>query len=374
MSAQDALVSERIARQTAVLNGADPDYEAAVPGSAPHGGNRGTVPPTDMYADVGAFLEGGLPDAPFPEVLARADGVRIFYRSQVNLVYGPPESAKTLLAQAACAAEMAAGRSVLFVDLDHNGLEATLSRLLDFGVSEATLSNVQRFRYVEPEDRLHLESVVENVTLHDWHPATAVVDSVGELLPLFGLNSNSPDDFTVAHVKVLKPLAKAGAAVIAIDHLPKNPESQANGPTGTAAKRRAIGGVAIRVSLRTAFVPGVGGSAWLKLNKDRHGNLRRHCGNDDREPLVGEFVIVSTEGEMWPTIRPPEDGDAAKADEVTDDDLASVTALDPPPSSGTDLAARLRWRKQRALKVYRHWRQAGSPSVPGTAEPGEASE
>ena len=33
------------------------------------------------------------------------------------------------------------------------------------------------------------------------------------------------------------------------------------------------------------------------------------------------------------------------------------------------MAARLRWRKQRALKVYRHWRQSGSPAVPGTAEP-----
>ncbi len=34
---------------------------------------------------------------------------------------------------------------------------------------------------------------------------------------------------------MLKPLAVAGACVIAIDHLPKNTENKANGQTGTAA-------------------------------------------------------------------------------------------------------------------------------------------
>jgi hypothetical protein len=61
--------------------------------------------------------------------------------------------------------------------------------------------------------------------------------------------SNSPDDFTIAHARVLKPLARAGACVIAIDHLAKNTESRAAGPTGTAAKRRAVGGVSLRVAL-----------------------------------------------------------------------------------------------------------------------------
>ena len=55
-----------------------------------------------------------------------------------------------------------------------------------------------------------------------WRPAVAVVDSIGELLPLRGANSNNSDGFTTVHTNVLKPLAKAGAAVLAVDHLAKS--------------------------------------------------------------------------------------------------------------------------------------------------------
>jgi hypothetical protein len=79
--------------------------------------------------------------------------------------------------------------------------------------------------------------------LREWRPGVAVVDSIGELLPLMNLASNSPDDFTIAHTSVLKAIAMKGACVIAIDHLAKGIESRAHGATGTAAKRRAVGGV-----------------------------------------------------------------------------------------------------------------------------------
>ena len=47
--------------------------------------------------------------------------------------------------------------------------------------------------------------------------------------------------------------------------------------SSTAAKRRAVGGVSIRVTIKEQFAPGRVGSAYLALNKDRHGGLRRHC-------------------------------------------------------------------------------------------------
>lgn len=69
------------------------------------------------------------------------------------------------------------------------------------------------------------------------------------------MSSNQPDDFTVAHGRALKPLAMTGACVIAIDHLAKNTDSRASGPTGTNAKRRAVGGVSIRVVIKQPFTP-----------------------------------------------------------------------------------------------------------------------
>lgn len=354
--------SDRVTRQTAILDGHDP----AFPVAAPQGGKQGNI----LYADVAALLDGTIPEPPAPALLYREDGVGIFYRAQVNFLFGDPESAKTIVAESAAAACMTAGGRALFVDLDHNGLESTVVRFIDMGVPEDVLRDLDRFRYVEPEDRLHLLAVVENSA--NWQPDLAIVDSIGELLPLLALSSNSPDDFTIAHGLVLKPLAKAGAGVVAIDHLPKNTENKINGPTGTAAKRRAIGGVAIRVVVKDAFTPGKGGSAYLSLNKDRHGGLRRHCSLEGREPMVGSFILDSSGDSMTFRIRPPELGDGAKAEGVTADDLAALDLLDPPPASVRDVQERLRWRTQRSADALRHWKgRRASLALPGNGKQDE---
>ncbi|MBQ0902678.1 hypothetical protein [Micromonospora sp. U21] len=350
----DALVVDR-----AIAAGFIDPTEEAFPVPDTRGGERGNA----LYFDVAAMLDGGLPDPPAPVLLHRDDGNAIFYAGQVNLIFGDPESGKTLVAQAAAAEALIAGRKVLFVDIDHNGAQATISRFLDMEVPEETLRNPDLFRYVEPEDKPHLMAVVKDAKR--WHPAVAVVDSVGELLPLMGLSSNSPDDFTLAHTGVLKPLAMAGAAVLAIDHLPKNTESRASGPTGTAAKRRAVGGVSIRVTINEQFTPGRGGSAFLSVNKDRHGGLRRHCPAEGKEPSAGLFKLdSSTERLRW-TVTTPQLGEAAAAAGVNLDDLAELDRLDPPPSSVRDVKERLRWRSDRAAASLKEWRSRRSHDVPG---------
>jgi hypothetical protein len=181
---------------------------------------------------------------------------------------------------------------------------------------------------------------------------------VGELLPLLGLSSNSPDDFTAAHARVLKPLAMAGSAVIAVDHLAKNTDSRASGPTGTAAKRRAIGGVALRVTVKDAFTPGHGGKATLTVNKDRHGGLRRHCPTGDREPYAGTFVLTEHDDTLSWHVSAPRDGEHAPILGTSADDLATLTALDPPPKSVRDIKDRLGWGGDRATSALRAWRSA----------------
>lgn len=147
------------------------------------------------------------------------------------------------------------------------------------------------FRYCEPEDRTEARQVVEDCKA--WRPAVAIVDSIGELLPLLGANSNNSDEITAVHSSVLKPLAKAGAAVIAVDHLAKGADSRAHGPGGGVAKKRAIGGVSVRVKLRKPFTPAHGGEALLVVNKDRHGGVRVHCPVGDKEPDAGIFKLLA---------------------------------------------------------------------------------
>jgi hypothetical protein len=342
--------------------GSVPVFPTYIPGNGEHAG-------LSLFFDVAAMLDGGLPDPPAPVLATRSDGNALFYAGQVNMVFGDPESGKTFLCLAACAEALNRGRKVLVVDLDHNGPGATVDRLLMLGARESILADPDRFRYVEPDDAPHLQAVVAAAV--DWRPAVVLIDSVGELMPVFGFSSNSPDDFTLVNARVLKPLAMAGAVVLGIDHLAKGTESRTSGPTGTAAKKRAVGGVSVRVTLKDAFTPGRGGAAAITIHKDRHGGLRQHCPPPDgSEAYAGTFVLIAKDdGTTGWKITAPELGDRAPSD-VTEDDLAALDALDPEPTSVRDVKGRLNWRTERAAAAIREWRSRRLFPVPGDL-PGE---
>ena len=174
----------------------DPEWRAAVPGPHTRGVEPGTGPERPVYYDVAAMLDGDLPDPPAPEVLARSDGVCLFYAGQVNLLFGDPESGKTFVALAAVAEALHHGRTALVLDLDHNDPSVTVARFMMLGAPAAALRDLGRFHYVEPEDRWHVLAVVDDGAT--WHPSVILVDSIGELLPVFGASSTSPDDVTRA--------------------------------------------------------------------------------------------------------------------------------------------------------------------------------
>lgn len=334
---------------------------APLPVSHPLCGKPGNAP----YVDIASLLDGGLSEPPAPHVLARSDGISLFYAGQVNWVFGDPEGGKTWICAAAAVEQLNHGHRVVWVDLDHNGPDAIVSRLMQMGASPDALRDLDRFRFIEPDDRATLRQVVEDAVT--WKPAVIVVDSIGELLPMFGVSSNSPDDFTTVHAHVLKPLAKTGAAVIAVDHLAKNTDSRNSGPGGTAAKRRTIGGTSIRVTVKEAFTPGHGGAAHLAVNKDRHGGLRAHCPTGDREPYAGTFVLTTVDDDCldWRIAAPG--ADTRNPDEQAPaDDVAALASLDPPPSGVRDAAARMSWRTDRAGAALKSLRAQPNPPLPVT--------
>jgi hypothetical protein len=340
------------------------DPEVAVPGSAPLLREPGTATEKPLYVDVCALLDGTVPEPPTPVLGQRTDGHCLFYPAQVNWIFGDPESGKSWLCSACVVEALKANRRVLIVDLDHNGAAATVLRLLALGAPTEALRDSDLFRYCEPDDRAELRQVVDDCA--QWRPAIAIVDSVGELLPLYGSNSNSADEFTTVHSNVLKPLAKAGAAVLAVDHLAKGADSRAAGPGGTAAKRRAIGGSSIRVKVKQPFTPGHGGSATLVVNKDRHGGLRAHCPVGDREPVAGTFKLLAfSDGVLEWAIYPP-DGERNDDEHAPAEDVAAIAALEPPPDTVDDARQRLRWQKQRTANAMRSWRrqQPGGGGMP----------
>jgi hypothetical protein len=318
---------------------------------------------TEMYLDVAAALEGGI-DAPLPCVgMRRTDGWHVLYPAAVNVVFGPPESGKTLWALASGADVIRDGGLFVFADFDHNGAPAILARLQEFGVSRDKLSDPDSFRYASPGsaeavDRLVADLAVVKAT--DERPVLIVVDSIGELIPMLGGNTNDADEYTAIHRRVLTALAAGGAAVLAIDHEAKGSDSRSYGATGTVAKKRAVDGVMLRVAIIDPFAPGQGGAASLSIVKDRHGGVRRLVNTGGSEPIAGVFRLT------------PGDGDSASTWELypgrsasskLSADVLMLIELDPPARSKDDVKTRMGWgsdRAQRALEGYRN-RPQGTP-------------
>lgn len=305
-----------------------------------------------LYIDVASILDGG-GEAPQTTVGGRrSDGIPLCYAAAVNALLGAPEAGKTLVAGAMAADEMFSDGRVLRVDLDHNGPAAIINRFRQLAVARDTLTDPARFRLTTPDEPAELLQVVADTQL--WQPTFVVVDSIGELLPMFGANSNDADDFTRVNRQVLTALTAFGAGVLAIDHEAKSESSRSYGATGTAAKKRALDGALLRVTNTRPFRPGYGGEAVLSIVKDRHGSLRGHC-EPDREPPVAVFSLEPRGEALLARFTVPANKPAPL------DDVTILNRLSPAPSSVRDVKTRMGWGSTRASAAFRAFN-----SVPGT--------
>ncbi|MFE1644115.1 AAA family ATPase [Microbacterium sp. P01] len=333
-----------------------------------------------LYADVAGLLTGDAPEPPRPTIGRRSDGSGLLYAGAVNVMFGPPESGKTLAASCIAADELFQGHSVLVLDLDHNGARATIARLRTLGVQVETLSDPARFRYAAPEDSDTLLRVIGEARV--WVPGFVLLDSVGELLPMFGANSNDADDFTRVNRLTMAAMASHGAAVVAIDHEAKGAESRGYGSSGTAAKKRAVDGVMLRVAVREPFAPGRGGKAALSIAKDRHGGLRATSPAGEREPLAAVFQLIQSgealDWRFWAASGDTADGES-RDDPQTAADLMVLQSLDPVPTSVRDAREQLkargyRWSNDRLAAAMRELRAASVPRSAGTVRNEERTE
>lgn len=244
-----------------------------------------------IYADLSWLLTGERPVIEPPEWVTRSDGTSLFYTGRINGVFGDPETAKSWLAMCAVAEALQSGHRCVYLDVDHNGSGEIAQRLILLGAPVEAVADPDLFRIAEPEDVLGLKSFVHDMLA--WKPVIAVVDSLGEIVPMLGLKSTDNDDITKAIRAICKPLAHvAGACVITIDHLPKGTESRESGyAIGGTAKKRAVDGSYLSASVILAPAPGKLGKISLSIEKDRNGQLRETSPGKH----AGTFILDSTE-------------------------------------------------------------------------------
>jgi hypothetical protein len=272
-----------------------------------------------LYVDLSPLATSGrLPEPPTPDYLHRSDGTALLYRGRVNRLFGDPESGKTWVLLAATGSVLAEGGQVAHVDVDHMGAALLVGRLGLLGVPLAVLGDPGRFRLYEPTDAEALRAVTADVAA--WSPDLVGVDSLGEVLPMLGMSSNSPDDYTEAHRAVIQPLADSGACVVVLDHLAKGADSRRQGPGGTLAKGRPVRGVSLRVRRVRDYAPGKGGASALTVDKDTPGGVRAACppSKGGGEQPAGVFRLAPLGEDRLSYVIDPPTPDDAEVPEVVD--------------------------------------------------------
>ncbi len=265
----------------------------------PRGASWGVV---DVEGIVHGLVAGTLRTAQ-PAVLARDDGQALLYPGKVNGIHAESGTGKSLMALYAAAQEIMVGHRVVYLDYEDSPRDV-IGRLLDLGVEPESI--VQRFDYRHPEDRF-LDAPAE--LLHGLSarpPSLIVIDSTGESIATEGKQPNADDEVAAWFRELPKQLAKCGAAVLVIDHMPKASDRDL-WPIGSQRKRAAIDGAQYLMETRVPFSKGKPGRAVLRCAKDRHGNFARG-------EVVAIVVVASLGARLGLSLEAPLDDASSNTD------------------------------------------------------------
>ncbi len=196
----------------------------------------------------------------------------LVYPGRRHIWSGEPESLKTWAALVVAAAEIQAGGSVLWLDFEMEPREM-VERLRALGLDDVGLA---RFLYVAPEEPIGTRGVQEalRALLAVSRPRLVVVDAFIGALVLHGLDPNSGADVERFNHAVVSVLRCEGAAVLILDHLPKNREGRGRFSIGSERK---VGGTDVHLGFEIVqpFGRGRRGLVRIVVHKDRPGHLPR---------------------------------------------------------------------------------------------------
>lgn len=253
----------------------------------PEQGEQDVEPDQPPYADLTWAANGETRPPTLPTIGERNDGAHILYAGKINGIYGDPETAKTWFALHLATQTLNNGGTVALIDIDHNGENDTVERMRKLGISDHHIGDPTHFRYYIPETPTELLNTRNDITT--FHPTLCILDSIGELIPMLGLDSNSNDDISRGYRAMLTPLAQEHTAVLTIDHLAKAGKTDGYA-IGGIAKKRIINGAYYHAEAITIPAPGTIGKIRLTVTKDRPGGIRANA----PAGALGNFIIDSS--------------------------------------------------------------------------------
>ncbi|WP_101255007.1 hypothetical protein [Streptomyces barkulensis] len=223
----------------------------------------------------------------------------VFYAGCVNSVIGPSESGKSWLVQYVVAQELRAGNGVVYVDYEDDAA-SVYRRLLLLGVPEEVLRG-DRFRYHQPNGPMTEAEKAAFMASVDLGGTLAVFDGVTEGMALEGLSPRDEAEVATWHARTTKDLAHGGWGVAVIDHTPHD----GNRALGSQHKKSCITGASYLVEAVQQVAPGEAGRLRLKVEKDRHGSVRREAAPGPNPRWRGDLTVDFTGGPepvvtLWP--------------------------------------------------------------------------
>jgi hypothetical protein len=247
-------------------------------------------------ADLAPILAGEQHDQA-PELLARADGVCLLYRERIHAGYAEPEAGKGWLALHAGIERLEAGETVIYVDYEDTAGNI-VERLRLLGADDDAIR--ERFRYVRPDEPI---TDAARDALIGLSPALVVIDGLTEALAVEALDMANNQDVAEFYKRLARPFARAGAAVLLIDHVVKDREARGRYAIGAQHKLAGVD-VAYRLDVAQPCGRGREGLVKITVTKDRPGFIREHA--VDRERIAMMRLTSQPDGAVTVTLEPPE--------------------------------------------------------------------
>jgi len=229
-------------------------------------------------------------------VIHRADGPGLLYPGRVHSFYGESESGKSWLAQIAVATTLTNGGRAVYIDFEADA-DDIVSRLKLLGIREEHAANLT---YLRPEAARSITDPYWQALL-DTPTTLIVIDGVTEALTMWGGETKDNDTITTWTRKFPRALARAtGAAVVTIDHVPKDKESRGRFAIGGQAKLASIDGCAYLIEPLEPLAPGKVGRLTVRVTKDRPGSIRAVAGMWRKMDRTQEATVAVLDASLTP--------------------------------------------------------------------------